>query len=67
LDANGFSHHPSKAKNNAKKFRKYLENQGYDGITFPEGYSFDTIKGKARVWMAFYPSQISIVEIIGLQ
>ena len=64
LDVNGFSHHPLKAKNNAMSFREYLEDQGYDGITFLEGYSFDTIKGKARVWMAFYPGQIRIVEII---
>lgn len=63
LDVNGFSHHPLEAKNNATRFRKYLEDQGYDGITFLEGYSYDTIKEKARVWMAFYPNQIHIVEV----
>jgi hypothetical protein len=62
VDTNGLSHHLLKAKDNTRRFREYLEDQGYDGITFSEGYSFDTIKGKARVWMVFHTSQITTVE-----
>jgi hypothetical protein len=45
----------------AALFRKHLESQGYDGITFLEGPSYKTSTDKARVWIAFHPEQIEII------
>lgn len=64
MDIKSLNYHPlSSKKNNAMKYRRKLEDEGYDGITFLEGYSFSTQKGKSRVWMAFYPEQIYSVKV----
>lgn len=49
---------PSERLNNVKLFKKYLMDQGYDGIMYPEGYAWNTAKGKANTWVAFRPDQI---------
>lgn len=45
-----------------KKFKDFLIQNGYDGITYMEGPPYNITKNKARVWVAFHPEQIRMVK-----
>ena len=62
LGGDAAAHTWGKGKENATKYREHLESQGYDGITFMEGYSYANTKSKARVWIAFHNNQIEIIS-----
>lgn len=51
------------ALNSVEQFKRHLKKQGYDGITYLEGPSYNIRKNKARVWVAFEPEQIKITQI----
>ncbi len=46
------------AKALAAAYKRRLQGDGYDGITFKEGAPGSTSSGKARVWLPFSASQI---------
>jgi len=58
IEDNDLSFFPNERMNNAQLFKEHLENQGYDGLTFKEGKSFNIKKNKQRVWSVFNRSQI---------
>jgi hypothetical protein len=56
------AHSWANGRDNAGRFRDYLESKGHDGITYMEGPSYDIMHNQARTWIVFRPDQIQVTS-----